>query len=66
MSALSVSYRKVMVSITTADGEVLDSFPVCHFRSTEAESEEDAECIGSNATESLLVARIRRYVEVAL
>jgi hypothetical protein len=66
VSEPAISNRKVFITISTHDGEVLDQFPICHFRSTEAESEDDCECIGSHATESLLVHRIRRYVEVTL
>ena len=52
----------VRISITTTDGEVLDTFDVAHWRA-ECDSE-DQESVGSHASEALLMDRIKRYVEV--
>jgi hypothetical protein len=61
----------VVVNITTPDGELLDRFPVTHWRYEERYEDikggpdsglEDCECVGSNASQSLLVERIARYV----
>jgi hypothetical protein len=52
--------RVVWVSVTTGDGELLDRFPVCHWR-TELE-DDDQENVGSPAARSLLSERIQRYV----
>lgn len=59
----------VMVNVTTPDGELLDRFPVTHWENVAAQTglgEDDldnAECVGSNASQSLLCERIARYVE---
>lgn len=62
----------VYVAITDEQGILLDRFPVCHWRydleaaGLDPDIVEQAECVGSPASHSLLVERIARYVtEVA-
>ncbi len=58
-------YKAVRVTVCTLDGEVLDDFHVCHWKSDDAGSFSDEENIGSHASESLLVQRISQYVDRA-
>ena len=52
--------RVIRITITTEDGEVLDQFPVRHWRDDSDDNNE--ENVGSHASESLLAARISRCV----
>ena len=56
--------KAVNISVTTLDGEMLDSFVVTHWKADVPDTPqfEDAEAVGSNASESLLVARLRDRV----
>lgn len=56
-------YKYIRVTVCNPDGEVLEDFHVCHWRSADAMSFSDEENVGSRASESNLVDRIRRYVE---
>lgn len=51
--------RPVKVTICTADGEVLDQFQVMEWRACDV----DDEGVGSMASESLLVHRIKRAMD---
>jgi hypothetical protein len=51
-------FTQVQISITN-DGETIDAFTVSHWK-----SDDDAdENVGSHASESLLIERIRRYIK---
>jgi len=55
----------VRLTITTPDGDILDQFPVCHWRDQSGLSDDEndnAECVGSPASRALLCERIERYV----
>jgi hypothetical protein len=54
------AHPKVMVSITTPDGELLDRFPVSDYRDPDADAE--YENVGSATSQMLLAQRIARYV----
>lgn len=64
-------HKAIKVSITTTDGELIDSFIVTHWQSNPGDLDlsddesDDCECVGSSASECILADRIRRYVEVA-
>lgn len=56
-------YKFVCVTVRAPDGEVLEDFQVCHWRSEDAGSFSDEENVGSRASEALLIDRITQYVE---
>ena len=58
-------YKFVNVTVTAPDGEVLEYFQVCHYKSEDSGSFSDEENVGSHASGSLLVDRIGQYVEGA-
>lgn len=60
-----MKYKFVRVTVSTPDNEVLEDIQVCHWKSEDANSFSDEENVGSHASESLLIDRIRRYVEGA-
>lgn len=56
-------HKSIRLTVTTTDGEVLDTFSVSHWRTETNTDIDDEESIGSIASEDLLVERIKRYVE---
>jgi hypothetical protein len=56
-------HKAVRVCITTIDGELLDDFIVCHYKSPDSGSFSDEENVGSHASNALLSERIERYVK---
>ena len=56
------AHKQIRIAITTMDGELLDQFPVCHWRTETGDDLDDVENVGSAASRSGLIERIERYV----